>query len=130
MFLYRDRKKYLIFNATGDRDIAKLLDHLRKIEFVKAVFVPNLSSSVQSADQENVSNPVTKQLEKCRSNAGLWGGNAVLSNSVFDALLFIRKDHESNCSNEKPQVLVTGSLHLVGALLSVVDPDLSMTTNF
>lgn len=109
------------------------MDHLRKIEFVKAFFVPNSAGLIQSADQENFNTPVNKQIEKCRCNAEVWGENAVLSNSVYDALLLIRKGNDldfSNEENKKPQVLVTGSLHLVGALLSIVDPDLRMSTTF
>lgn len=131
--LHRDKKTYLIFNATGDRDVAKLLEHLRKIDFDKAFFVPNVAGLIQSADQENFNLPVTKQLEKCRFNAEVWGDKSVLAESVYDALLLIKKENELNLSSEekkKPQVLVTGSLHLVGALLSVIDPDLTMSTNF
>lgn len=127
------QRRYLIFNATGDRDSAKLLAPLRALGFAKAFFVPNVAGLVINVDQENFNMPVGKQLEKCQMHSEVWGENSVLAASVYEALTLIRKDDGANCANGrdcKPQVLVTGSLHLVGALLSVVDPELSMTTKF
>ena len=88
---------------------------------------------MNNVDQENVKLPVAKQMEKCLKNSEIWGENAVLANSVFEALTLIKEDGDIELvQNEerKPQVLVTGSLHLVGALLSIIDPEFSMSTKF
>ncbi|XP_014215141.1 folylpolyglutamate synthase, mitochondrial [Copidosoma floridanum] len=129
----RRNRRYLMFNSTGDRDSAKLLAPLKCLGFRKAFFVPNVAGHLASVDQENYNMPITKQMEKCRFHAEFWGDDSVLSNSVFDALMQIRNDdqvHKTSAESYKPQLLVTGSLHLVGALLSIVDPELIMSTNF
>ncbi|XP_058809801.1 folylpolyglutamate synthase, mitochondrial-like isoform X2 [Phymastichus coffea] len=128
-----ERPKYLIFNTTGNRDSSKLMAPLKKLHFSKAYFVPNVAGICKLADQENLNVPVTKQKEKCCKHAEIWGENSVLADSIYETLQLIKEDHKCNSKNHntvKPQVLVTGSLHLVGALLSVVDPDLTMSTTF
>lgn len=134
-FIFRkERPRYLIFNTTGDRDSAKLIAPFKELGFSKAYFAPNVAGELAKlADQENFNMPVAKQMERCRRHVEIWGENSVLADSIYEALQLIKHDHELNSRNEsigKPQVLVTGSLHLVGALLSVVDPELTMTTNF
>ncbi|KAJ8680461.1 hypothetical protein QAD02_016248 [Eretmocerus hayati] len=127
------RSKYLIFNATGNRDSAKLLTPLKEFKFRKAYFVPNIAGLTSNVDQENYNAPARMQMEKCHKHAEIWGENSVIASSVHEALVSIRIDNEGTISDQlisKPQVLVTGSLHLVGAFLSVIDPDLSMSTQF
>ncbi|KAL7287990.1 hypothetical protein TKK_0018044 [Trichogramma kaykai] len=137
----KERRRYLIFNATGDRDSAKLLAPLKTLNFYRAIFVPNLAGLVHNADQENHNFPLAKQLERCRKNSEVWGENSVVKESVYEALNYIKTESEAaglipdddndNDDDEcKPQVLVTGSLHLVGALLTVVDPEFTMTSTF
>lgn len=134
LFFYRkERSRYLIFNATGDRDSAKLLSPLKELGFKKAFFVPNVAGVVYSVDQENFNMPVANQLEKARKHADIWGENSVLAGNVYEALTMIRKESEASPASVercKPQVLTTGSLHLVGALLSIIDSELTMSTNF
>ena len=128
----KDRNRYLIFNATGDRDSAKLLAPLKDLGFNKAFFVPNVAGIVTTVDQENFNFPISKQMEKCQKHVEVWGENSVLGSSVYEALLQIKMENETNSTNEnsKPLVLVTGSLHLVGAVLTIIDPELTMSTNF
>lgn len=95
--------------------------------------MPNVAGLVSTIDQENFNSPVGNQMEKCRRHAEIWGENAVLTDNVYEALTLIRKEMKtfsSSCELSKPQVLVTGSLHLVGALLSIIDPHLTMSTKF
>ncbi|XP_031779340.1 folylpolyglutamate synthase, mitochondrial isoform X2 [Nasonia vitripennis] len=129
----KERSRYLIFNATGDRDSARLLSPLKELGFKKAFFVPNVAGVVYTVDQENFNMPVANQLEKARKHAEIWGENSVLAGNVYEALTIIRKESEASPASVercKPQVLTTGSLHLVGALLSIIDPELTMSTNF
>lgn len=45
LFRISDRKKFLIFNVTGDRDSEKMLEILnQRLSFDMALFTPNISS--------------------------------------------------------------------------------------
>ncbi|XP_011500485.1 PREDICTED: folylpolyglutamate synthase, mitochondrial-like isoform X2 [Ceratosolen solmsi marchali] len=123
------RRKYLIFNITGARDSASLLNPLKQLGFSKVFFVPNVTGLTTIADHINANINSNKEIERCQLHVQIWGENSVTANSVYDALKMI--DGQVNSMSDgycKPQVLVTGSLHLVGALLSIIDPNLSLST--
>lgn len=124
--------KYLIFNTTGSRDSLGLLNILRSIKFEKVFFTPNVAGRSQNFDQENINFPTINQMARCQEHHKMWGPDSVVTNSVFHALELIKRDpyHDMRENGPKPMVLATGSLHLVGALLHIVDPDLSMKTDF
>lgn len=63
-------------------------------------------------------------LTRCKSQASIWktiNGNSIVNvyECVADALESIKKIKADS------SVLVTGSLHLVGATLSIIDPNLN-----
>lgn len=59
------------------------------------------------------------------------GENSVMKNSVVEVLYDIKRHASSRMdSQDKVEILVTGSLHMVGALLAVLDPNLTMTSDF
>ncbi|XP_076161578.1 folylpolyglutamate synthase 1 isoform X1 [Ptiloglossa arizonensis] len=122
-------KRILIFNTSGCRDSIPLLTPLKSLNFYKAYFVPNFSG----IDNENDRYTRNQTKFKCEENLKIWGVGSVVANSVLEVLEEIKKDFkkELNCSNDqKFQVLVTGSLHLAGAVCSILDPNLTMNTEF
>ncbi|XP_033184820.1 folylpolyglutamate synthase 1 isoform X1 [Bombus vancouverensis nearcticus] len=122
-------KKVLIFNTSGTRDPIQLLIPLRSLHFYKAYFVPNLVG-IKSLDNEMNSSSTDEQKIKCEINSKIWGMNSVVANNVLEVLEDIKKNlvQKNNC--ERYQILVTGSLHLIGAVLAILDPNLTMNTEF
>ncbi|XP_076755926.1 folylpolyglutamate synthase 1 isoform X2 [Xylocopa sonorina] len=124
--------KILIFNTSGTRDPTKLLLPLKSLQFDKAYFVPNFAG-VESLDDETNCISMDEQKTKCEMNSKIWGTNSVVANSVFEVLQDIRNTSQqknNRNSSENNQILVTGSLHLIGAVLAVLDPHLTMKTQF
>ncbi|XP_015121582.1 folylpolyglutamate synthase, mitochondrial [Diachasma alloeum] len=119
-------KKILIFNSTGNRASSQHLDILREIPFVKAYFVPNISGK-NCTDQENFTTTSEEQQKKCQLHCNIWGKGGVTGKSLLEVFEKIREEFSEE---ERAQVLVTGSLHLVGTALNVLDPELTMKTDF
>ncbi|CAH0559595.1 unnamed protein product [Brassicogethes aeneus] len=115
------KKKVLMFNLTGDRDSGKILSKLHAQKFDLVAFVPNQSKNDSKSD---------KQLIKCKEFMTQWLElNEEESNteetkvfpSVYDAIEYLEnQDGEFN-------MLVTGSLHLIGAVFGILDPNLKGT---
>nr|CAD7438441.1 unnamed protein product [Timema bartmani] len=93
-------------------------------------FVPNMFS-----DQANCRVTEQQMISRCLTNEKTWrqlreerkgptSSETLLQMScVFEALTYLTdKSREDTC---KYHLLVTGSLHLVGSVLSVIDPELS-----
>ncbi|XP_043463592.1 folylpolyglutamate synthase, mitochondrial-like isoform X2 [Leptopilina heterotoma] len=115
--------RYLIFNTTGYRNSELLMTKLKKLKFLKAFFSPNISGI-------NNSQQFTEEMElKCKNNCNFWGEDGIFVENVKSAINEILNFENQECIT-KPKVLVTGSLHLVGALLSIIDSNLTMTTKF
>ncbi|CAL7947848.1 unnamed protein product [Xylocopa violacea] len=124
--------KILIFNTSGIRDSTKLLLPLKSLQFDKAYFVPNFAG-IKSLDDEANCISMDQQKTNCEMNSKIWGTNSIVANSVLQVLQDIKNtSHQKNNHNssENNQILVTGSLHLVGAVLAVLDPNLTMKTQF
>ncbi|XP_025157558.1 folylpolyglutamate synthase, mitochondrial isoform X2 [Harpegnathos saltator] len=122
--------KFLIFNTTGDRNSFELLKLLAPLNFDKAYFTPNYAGV---ANVENLSDYAMTydQRKKCKKHCEQWGKDSILKNSVAEVLVDIKRHVSSQMTNEeKVEVLVTGSLHLVGALLTILDPNLTMNSDF
>ncbi|XP_046752850.1 folylpolyglutamate synthase, mitochondrial-like isoform X2 [Diprion similis] len=128
-------KRFLIFNVTGDRDVSKLLKPMKSLNFEKVYFVPNISGKTVKLDQLELQTTSSLQHERCIRNHEIWGeGNSMVLQNVSEALSHITSTCYSNRNTikdeGKPQILITGSLHLVGAALLVLDPNLTMKTNY
>lgn len=134
---HQTHKRVLIFNTTGDRNSHRILLPLRKCLFDVAIFCPNIVSATDFKDQINRMVTKEQQLDRCEWNKSIWLENAdsensenqfrhnrtVLSLPTINAAL--RQVEHLASTVDKVDVLVTGSLHLVGGVLSVLDPDLS-----
>ncbi|KAK0159708.1 hypothetical protein PV327_010795 [Microctonus hyperodae] len=127
------RKRILMFNVMGNRDARIFLNVLKPLNFHSAFFVPNVSGIGDNLDQDNKLHPATEQINGCEINCNYWDDNGIYAPSVNQALKLINEKYQLyNGINDdcKIELLITGSLHLVGAALSVLDPNLTMSTNF
>lgn len=125
LFYYRHQAKVLIFSATGDRDAEVLLRPLKDIDFETVFFViPTACKEITKTSDNYSSMEHEELLSRCKTHARLWENlndksKTVVFQCVSDALLSVK----NNCPNKS--VLITGSLHLVGAALSIIDPNVS-----
>ncbi|XP_029039439.1 folylpolyglutamate synthase, mitochondrial-like isoform X2 [Osmia bicornis bicornis] len=128
----RRGKRFLIFNTSGTRDSEKLLVPLKSLHFYKAYFVPNFAG-IKSIDDETNCSSMDEQRHKCEINANIWGTDSLVKNSVNEVFQDIKKNFEKEVNHnndEKYQILITGSLHLVGAALTILDPNLTMSSQY
>ncbi|CAL4934238.1 unnamed protein product [Urochloa decumbens] len=138
----RNSKKILLFNCMTVRDPQRLLPCLldtcaqNDIHFEQALFVPNQSQynklgSLASPPSKREQIDLSWQLSLQRvweslpnSNKGLNGANSIRTSSVFEslplAIQWLRETAQQNQSTQF-QVLVTGSLHLVGDVLRLLE---------
>ncbi|CAG2100683.1 unnamed protein product [Medioppia subpectinata] len=126
--------RVLIFNCTGDRPTERLMRAL-DIKFDIAIFCPNKVDNNKDFTSDNSNFTVTSQREAeiCSINAKVWSKineKTLISKQscISDAIKFIN----DKTQKEKPlpvHVLVTGSMHLVGSVLSLIDPDLQSLNN-
>ncbi|KAI4459953.1 folylpolyglutamate synthase-related [Holotrichia oblita] len=125
------RIKVLIFNMTGERDVEKILKRLLHCDFYKVYFVPNISGRNGSTD--NKIKDVNIHINKCNKHRKLWIELLRNNNIGVDESRIITKlsvhDAVKEISQKPYDCLVTGSLHLMGAALDVLDPDLQQTHN-
>ncbi|KAL4719057.1 hypothetical protein ACJJTC_015396 [Scirpophaga incertulas] len=123
-----NQDKVMIFSATGDRVPDVLLSPLRDIDFRHVYFVTPSSYGRSDQHRDNYSQVEHKELmARCYRNSETWtqlkrkqyDSKTIILESVSSALTSIKQSYKGV---GKPSVLVTGSLHLVGATLSIIDP--------
>uniref|UniRef100_A0A672HL00 Folylpolyglutamate synthase n=1 Tax=Salarias fasciatus TaxID=181472 RepID=A0A672HL00_SALFA len=145
--LHRDLK-VLLFNTTGERDSAALLSLLVTCGFDFALFCPNISESPISQNFRKNHSLGVQMLDRCRENQNIWeslnaprqqqlcrplvAGAAPCSLAfpcILSALQWIsRMEQPPSGGLQAPcsvSVLVTGSLHLVGGALKLLEPSLN-----
>ncbi|XP_073971798.1 folylpolyglutamate synthase, mitochondrial-like isoform X2 [Rhodnius prolixus] len=134
----RDEKRFLLFNCTGGRDPYSMLQHLKKCCFNLAVFSTNYTTSNGSpCDIVAVGAKASDMLSKCEFNKNVWQQllqvkegfdkcECIVADSVTQALEVFQK---TQSTNEDCHVLVTGSLHLVGSTLAVLNGCTDWRTN-
>ena len=134
--------RVLIFNTTGDREVRCLLTPLSSLDFDLVIFCTNTSSCSDSADQQNYNSNYKIQLSRCDLHDKTWRDlmmeqrksqtpASVIIPCYNDAISWISKHHcdnlpASSCQHSLPdkvtqserlEILVTGSLHLIGGVL-------------
>jgi len=126
----------LIFNLTkADREARPLLQMLARNHtghhFDIAVFTPNVVRNTgYNADNDNKTISVASQVERCKSLANIWEefngsqSKSLSVESIDDAIDAINEMAQSDPDKEQTQVLVTGSLLLLGNVLQIVEPNL------
>lgn len=119
----------MIFSATGDRDVEILLTPLKAIKFISVYIVIPKAYKDLSDKNDNYSILEQKDLmSRCYKHSQIWcelsscSAEVKALECVSDALIDI-KHRNSECDNLA--ILITGSLHLVGSALSILDPSLS-----
>ncbi|KAG0329310.1 Folylpolyglutamate synthetase [Dissophora globulifera] len=135
-------KRVLVFNCTGPRDGDTLLKPLAQIQssvqFNEAVFTPAITfaSNTYKGDLVNNTAPIDLELKSQKTLAGCWTkqvgltGNVETEAEVKTTVLpsiehsinwiddYVKNEVEKGV--DEVQVLVTGSLHLVGGVQSVL----------
>jgi len=132
-------KRILIFNSTGDRKSEVLLAPLLTFPFDLVIFCTNVTKEVDLAsDNTNLNFSFQFALQKCEINKSTWDKlqGAKLENNldIPESSLKIPNSQvvthiEDAIKNVNPDqnthVYVTGSLHLVGGVLSFIQPNCS-----
>lgn len=130
----KENPKVLIFNATGDRDTHKLLEILGKnVKFDRVYFTPNVASlKSTNVDSVNLNFPKDEQLKRCEQNCQLWqelqarrngSSKGQCSAQALAAVGLVLEQIDINfaASHQECDILVTGSLHLIGAALTALN---------
>jgi len=138
--------RVLMFNMTGDREARSLLTPLSSLELDLVIFCTNTSRQSDSVDQQNYNTNYQMQLSRCDTHEHVWAelmrgrSNPIpcLTISCFDdAVTWVTSQHCPDLRREfykspnhqlpclleraeKIEVLVTGSLHLVGGVLGFI----------
>lgn len=129
LIVYRYRETILIFSATGDRNVETLLTPIKDINFISVYIVVPKAYKELTNKNDNYSVLEQKDLmSRCYKHSQIWcelsGSSAKVKalECVSDALIDIKHCYSKI---DNLAILITGSLHLVGAALSILDPSLS-----
>lgn len=131
--------RILIFNQQGRPEALDFLTSLytaaQSSPFTHVIFTTNLSSTAQSTVNPAKKDFINNQFDPAelaamtvqRGFAERWqtldpeGAQVTLAPSVEDALGVVRAEAALRPGEEEVQVFVTGSLHLVGAMLGILE---------
>ncbi|XP_065917697.1 folylpolyglutamate synthase, mitochondrial-like isoform X3 [Dysidea avara] len=120
--------KMLLFNMTGSRDVKMIMNNLKDCGFDHAIFCPNIINTdpASNTQQDTTNRTITtkQQLERCHYNQQCWKtihptSQTISLRSVSDAVNQINEMTIEGTNHV--QVLVCGSLHLVGAVMTSLD---------
>uniref|UniRef100_A0A1A9W6C9 Folylpolyglutamate synthase n=1 Tax=Glossina brevipalpis TaxID=37001 RepID=A0A1A9W6C9_9MUSC len=122
---YSQNPKILIFNTTGDRDSKKLLKILKTFSIFDLIcFVPNVTTSItkNTPDTTFIYTHI-EQLERAKMHANNWESLCLEDQTpncskVFPSLVSCFQYIQDHFDESKQlDVLVTGSIHLLGAAI-------------
>ncbi|CAJ0572816.1 unnamed protein product, partial [Mesorhabditis spiculigera] len=121
-----DCKRVLLFHCTADRKPETLLPYLKPLHFDYALFCPTVVSRTQDgkSDMTNFNQNVEQACKRSIEASETW--TTIDSNTechtfpcIQSSIRWLEQQHQPG----QLDVLVTGSLHLVGGVLSLVDPE-------
>ncbi|KAK6054267.1 Mur ligase family, glutamate ligase domain protein, partial [Cooperia oncophora] len=118
------RKRVLVFQCTADRKPSTLLPYLAEHSFDFALFCPTalkVSPDLKS-DLTNINQAPKDQMIRSQQCAAVWKEIGTGEVSVFDCITATIEYIERLSETATLDVLVTGSLHLVGGVLSLIEP--------
>lgn len=125
----RSPNRILLFSATGDRNAKVLLQPLKYLNFTKVYFVTPTAYKETNQNNDNYSLVEQEELiSRCKAYKQIWNktlrstSEVAVMECVSSALVNIK---QTQGALGTPSVLITGSLHLVGAALSILDPCLN-----
>ncbi|MFH4983640.1 hypothetical protein AB6A40_010349 [Gnathostoma spinigerum] len=121
--------RVLLFHCTADRTPDSLLPYFKSAGFDIAVFCPARLNSIvdPSSDQANFNSNENSEVEKVNASECVWrkvnGKSSTVKrfSCITEAFNYITS--LSKQETRKIEVLVTGSLHLIGGVLSLITPD-------
>uniref|UniRef100_A0A2R5LDA6 Folylpolyglutamate synthase n=1 Tax=Ornithodoros turicata TaxID=34597 RepID=A0A2R5LDA6_9ACAR len=137
----REVRQVLFFNCIGDRRPEMLLSLLVDHPFHFALFSPNKLSLTKSpySDQSDFTVGENTEVSRCRANLRIWchllsslqeeenegrhENSCLLFPCIQDAMHWLQ---ELDTRETHYQVLVTGSLHLVGGVMTHINPHLAL----
>lgn len=118
------RVKALVFNVTGDRDSKTLMSQLQRCNFQKVYFVPNKATKSYTQDEVNYNILENEQVARCYLHRKYWYElQSDTCNKAKVKVLYTVSEILQDCDLDQCDILITGSLHLVGAALSILDPN-------
>ncbi|KAI6244017.1 Folylpolyglutamate synthase [Aphelenchoides fujianensis] len=120
--------RLLIFHCTADRDPMSLLPLLLdRVHFDRALFCPTRLLPVLDPrdDNTNLNQSQDEQWQKCLRTKAAWTSLTEKDTAETFACIndCVQRVHQLAENNAEIQVLVTGSLHLVGGVLHFEEPD-------
>ncbi|KAF5299332.1 hypothetical protein FQA39_LY02505 [Lamprigera yunnana] len=119
------QSKVLIFNVSGERDSKMLIAQLQQCNFEKVYFVPNKATPMQIEDHVNYNTMDNQQMAKCYLHSKSWRELEPVTAKTRIKVLPTVVEALQDCESESYNILITGSLHLVGIALSLLDPNLT-----
>ncbi|XP_044258827.1 folylpolyglutamate synthase, mitochondrial-like isoform X2 [Tribolium madens] len=120
------KKKALMFNVTGDRCAENLLKQLQTCHFDAVLFVSNSATRCRPDNSNHASSD--ELLEKCHQHKKLWlklEEENLRTNQICKAFLTVDEALDFLINQDQFDLLITGSIHLVGSVLSLIDPNLN-----
>ncbi|KAF0293643.1 Folylpolyglutamate synthase, mitochondrial [Amphibalanus amphitrite] len=130
-------RRVLLFYSTGSREPSSLLEPLASLRWDHVIFCPSVVWPVVDTSSDQANCTVTPQSRQCRVGAHFTAWRELTSSDPADTaagavggqlhrLACISQAVEliEQCGDTPTQVLTVGSLHLVGGLLSIIDPEL------
>lgn len=131
---------YLLFNPAKGRDGASFLNLISSyanhngVQFQVALFCPNiinLESNFVTTHSFNNGLEKDSKLTLQSALAALWQelnstesiSMTSVQPSISDAVQWLQRHHQANYTNPKCNILVTGSLHLVGGVMTALGHD-------
>uniref|UniRef100_A0A0N5BEI7 tetrahydrofolate synthase n=1 Tax=Strongyloides papillosus TaxID=174720 RepID=A0A0N5BEI7_STREA len=117
--------KVLLFTTTGERKGDQFLEVLKKCNFNLVLF----SSTIVKLDTTTSSDKATltsNVKDKCHENEEIWetigdGAPSFTFPAIENCINFINTLRKTTPDDVEIRVLVTGSLHLVGGVLSIIE---------
>uniref|UniRef100_A0A0K0FCC4 Folylpolyglutamate synthase n=1 Tax=Strongyloides venezuelensis TaxID=75913 RepID=A0A0K0FCC4_STRVS len=117
--------KVLLFTTTGERNGDQFLEVLKKCNFDLVLF----SSTIVKLDTTTSNDkPKLKSIvnDKCQENKEIWekigdGAPSFTFPAIENCVKFINTLRNTTPDDVEIRVLVTGSLHLVGGVLSIIE---------
>ncbi|XP_061389738.1 putative folylpolyglutamate synthase [Musca vetustissima] len=121
------KPKILLFNTTGERDSKNLLSILHNYShFDMLCFVPNIATTAQNQDTKSVLHSHVEQLKRTQIHLNSWRElcqeseterNGQHQAKTYTTVMSCFEDIRTIYGTQKLDILVTGSIHLLGAVI-------------
>ncbi|CAI4221706.1 unnamed protein product [Auanema sp. JU1783] len=123
----RNRRRILVFQCTADRNPLTLLSYLNEHSFDYALFSPTIITVSQDkcSDISNFNQSTSDQLARSNLCAQIWHDQGNKGSEVFDCVSSLVEWLNEKSKEDDLDVLVTGSLHLVGGVLSLISSEVA-----